>query len=215
MKRCLLSGLSIFLVAGFANYPKVAKPQDSEQAIVKSFERLVERAIEKNNHHFDLAQQYNEDTFKMATGMLVLLDLPTESSEKAKEQAYFNKEKLNIGKWYRNIIELKDIGFDVQKTSSLVSPYAGIATGFVREGRTRCFGTKEQAQAAIELDETGSVFGSPFRKFKLEYAYQNGKWVLKRGFCESSEGQWDSVWDGEMGTADHSWGLHYDCWNII
>ena len=76
---------------------------------------------------------------------------------------------------------LKNYSFDVQKTNSLVSPYTGVVTFTLWRYDTvdrTVFSTKTNALNPLQFTRFSEAGRTPI-EFKVLYAFQDGKWVVK------------------------------------
>ena len=120
-------------------------------------------------------------------------------------------------KWTRDIIQVKDVSYDVKKSDSLISPIIGVVTGECRSCPVGFFTTRQQAK-----NVSRSMAGNKqFYKFKIDYAYQDGKWVLKKALVQFTlivqgtivSSSWVEQWTGTFGVKDHSMGLVHEFWS--
>src|SRR5207253_906909 len=92
------------------------------------------------------------------------------------------------GKWTKIKTWTTDVGIDVQKTSSLVSPYTADASLIFHTKSTLGELTEQQAeQAELPADDLTT-------SMSLHYALQDRKWVLKK--VESK--LWSKFWEPRL-----------------
>lgn len=83
--------------------------------------------------------------------------------------------------WLRTEPTLDNIRYDVRRTDSLVSPFLAWVELEVSK-RMDTYPSEQQARAA-----SGPVKGHGLKYFfRLDFAYQDKKWVLARGWCSLS-----------------------------
>lgn len=83
----------------------------------------------------------------------------------------------DIKEWYRRKVFVKDVGFDVRRTDSLVTPLIGYLTFSCAVQGTK--GTSEEYVRS--RPDNFSLDGD---RCKATYAFQSGKWVHKDLACE-------------------------------
>lgn len=92
-------------------------------------------------------------------------------------------------KWYRRKVQINDVGYDVRKTDSLVSPFMGeIAYTVVTRGRK---GTSEK-----DAREGPENFKTKGTKCKATYAYQSSRWIRKSVVCLTYDNTWETPTEG-------------------
>ena len=77
--------------------------------------------------------------------------------------------------WMKSKISVSDSSYDVQKTTSLVSPYLGILNYNVVLNNTKKQPTKELAEKDTDFESPG-IPG----KARIAFAFQSDKWVVKK-----------------------------------
>lgn len=102
---------------------------------------------------------------------------------------YYNHWKKG---WAKRKIIISDVKYDVVKTDSLVSPFVGKLDLSVTLQQSSFFLSREQAEVAtsFSFDPPGSLNTSECR---VQYALQEGKWVIKNRECRDFEGAWNGI----------------------
>jgi hypothetical protein len=109
-----------------------------------------------------------------------------------------------IGDWYRRKIYIQKLEYDVQKTSSLVSPFVG-------EISYNCSvkGKNGSTRAAVSYGPNG--FDEIGAKCLAKYAFQKGKWVKKTVLCRSNYVNENNEWVEPIPEN----GASYDCASLL
>jgi hypothetical protein len=93
--------------------------------------------------------------------------------------------------WYMEADELpSSYSINVEKTESLVSPYLGTAEFPVTGNVSYPKNSREEALEATQFKSSYTI------NHRLQYAYQNGQWVLKSEKC----------FDYDIMVEGHAWG---------
>ena len=93
--------------------------------------------------------------------------------------------------WYQEKVELPaSYSINVEKTDSLVSPYVGTAEFPVTGNVSYPKNSREDALEATQFKSSYTI------NHRLQYAYQNGQWVLKSEKC----------FDYDIVVEGHAWG---------
>ena len=192
----VVSVLIIFLIAIWFTFLSIAS--ESEQEIVNSFKQLVSKAIELTENYSGFVGQIPKISEEEIQRIRGLSRLGFRADELIRDR------RNNTGKWFRDISEIKTVSYDVQRTDSLVSPYMGIVTGYIRNARICCFDIKSEAEQALR-DE---ILTEAWKKFKFTYAYQDSKWILNEA-KKFSVDQWWPLWKKKEGQS----GVLWDFWS--
>lgn len=81
--------------------------------------------------------------------------------------------------WYSRKLQIKDVGYDVKKTDSLVSPFTG-------EISYTCSFRGIKGATELEVTEGLDNFEGA-TKCKAVYAFQSPRWVLKSVVCQNHD----------------------------
>ena len=88
------------------------------------------------------------------------------------------RDLKNIGKWAKVVIKPEgNVEYDVKRTDSLVSPYAGVIMFTTLSVADRA-DSSEEAQRLVLSFDTGRVSRE---RTVLRFAYQSGAWVPQEG----------------------------------
>lgn len=130
----------------------------------------------------------------------------------------------NANKWYRQWCTLDSLAFDIQQTTSLVSPLVAIVTGSVVPDKMILMTEAEAVAATFEPDTSYRKMMGP-TKFKLTYRFEDNRWVLADGtsliqwvglFAEIGQApQWKPLWSAAAGKADNSYCMHFSIWAAL
>lgn len=93
--------------------------------------------------------------------------------------------------WFRRKLQIKEIGYDVRKTDSLVSPFAG-EISYICGVRGRDGATEQEVKEGADNFEIE-------KKCRAAYAFQSSRWVIKSVVCQSDDkSTWDTPREGTV-----------------
>ena len=202
----VVSILIIFLIAIWFAFLSIAS--ESEQEIVSSFKQLVSKAIELTENYSGFVGQILKISEEEIQRIRGLSRLGFRADELIRDR------RNNTDKWFRDISEIKNVSYDVQRTDSLISPYMGIVTGYIRNTRICCFDIKSEAEQSLrdkiltEEWKRDKILTEEWKKFKLTYAYQDSKWILNEAKYFFMD-QWQPLWKKKEGQS----GVLWDFWS--
>jgi len=97
--------------------------------------------------------------------------------------------------WGKLRCQVDTPSYDVKKTDSLVSPYVAKITINAKYERTKDFGSQSEAEAPNAFPMV-----SVPKKYEFDYAFQDGKWILKSSnVYDSSLNKWFDIKAGQQG----------------
>ena len=119
------------------------------------------------------------------------------------QEAKISPPTGSVSVWYRRKIYVRDVAYDVRRTDSLVSPFAG-EIFYVCGARGAKGLTELEVKTAPEQFDTGGG------KCRANYAFQSSRWVFKAATCYDhiSKKTWQPV-------EDPSQGIYYDCKQLL
>ena len=84
-------------------------------------------------------------------------------------------------KWYKRQAHIRNVGYDVRKTDSLVSPFIGEIT-------YQCNVTGRSGASKQEASKGPDSFNTTGDFCTAKYAFQKNKWIKKNVICKDDSG---------------------------